>query len=68
MLGLLGGASSVLGGMSGGSGPMDTGSAISGVTATQSQDTGSFSVGGGTPQWMTMVLVGVIVALIVRQI
>lgn len=52
MLGMLQGASSLLGGIAGEE-PIDTGSAISGATVTTTQTTGSFNVGGTQlPTWM----------------
>jgi len=53
MVGLLSGASSLLGGGIMGEEPIDTGSAISGATVTTTQTTGSFNVGGTQlPTWV----------------
>lgn len=68
MLGMLQGASSLLGGITGEE-PIDTGSAISGATVTTTQTTGSFSVGGSQiPTWMLLAgAVGVLIYLSRRR-
>lgn len=69
MLGLLSGASSLLGGGIMGKEPIDTGSAISGATITTTQSTGSFTVGGTQiPTWLVIAgAVGVLVYLTRRR-